>query len=678
MLKHATISRTSRTQQAIQLQRQWHQEQLAQGLQQSVADTSANVACSTQVPRDKDLNNNSQCTSPTPTASLPASSPCPSPFSTPTKSRPASNPTHSPSNQRFMSFSSTGSLRESMLRLRPRVNNLHSDHQLPTTGSQDSIIKVFAQSLSQELEYVTLHVNPQTKTNQIIKSLLKKFRLRHRDPNLYYLTLERFIRKDGLKCKSVMLLGDEACPLQLQQCCSNPPHSDIKFSLLIRAGTTVKIFCSDVVPETRYKCLLLSTQTTVEETIELMLHCLNFSNINNGNNCNASETIGERTCVNFAHDPQRQSNSPGCTSSSSSTSTSSSSGIESEPTSSLPIDSGGDFKRQSAEEFKSQSRASSVTSISSCSNNSNVSSSLTEQFCLVIECNTSSFRRILEPDEYLVDVYQNLLIEAKSHTMTHSVTHQHPESIVALSNDSSNQWFFIKLKRRDDCIISGIRTELTNYSNKKVHHQGTTKIRFTNARKNVPLPPIPAPPSLLDCLTNKPDVINPQAAMSTAQRCSETMPNAIDQSVTETVQPFKLPNPPPIPPPRSSLQSNDEVEMLPSSFPSVTRSSVGIDLKDSHGSFSTMQPPSDCTFLPPVRPRRRNLLNSSSTFGRPMNNINRRRYDPAQLAEDLNRLDVRETETGDRNEFEASSLQNQEQSVLINRLITNQSTNSAD
>lgn len=142
-----------------------------------------------------------------------------------------------------------------------------------TNKLQSTKIKVFTQTkIYMDVEYIMCSVNTQTKSIEVIKSLLRKAKLKHRDPNLFYLTLERYIRKDGLKYKSIHLLGDDACPLQLQQCCSD----DVKFNLQMKDGTLVKIFCHDVVPDVRYKCLSLSKQTTVDDTIELILYCLSL------------------------------------------------------------------------------------------------------------------------------------------------------------------------------------------------------------------------------------------------------------------------------------------------------------------------------------------------------------------------------------------------------------------
>lgn len=591
MLKHATISRTSQAQQALQLQlhRQRNQQvqqtgnlppetdrlspierQLSELLKSTTSLSPALATTEGLIEHPNDLNNNNinvvHSPSPqrAPSTVSHSTSPSPSLMSTPSKSM-KSYPFRSTLNSLTRSPSQ-------------QTNTLGNRSR--TLCSSESMIKVFAQTLSQDVEYVTLHVNAQTKSNQVVKSLLKKFRLKHRDPNLYHLTLERWIRKDGLKYKSVMLLGDEASPLQLQQCCSNPPHNDIKFTLQMRSGTLVKVFCSDVAPDSRYKCLSLSAHTTVEETIELMLHCLNLITPN------VAQTT--TTCItnNNSHH-MRSSDSPSSTGSSSS-SDSSSSGIESDPTCLLNhrTDHGPPNHHNptitpslTTHQLDSRSRASSVTSISSSSNVSNVSTSIMEQYCLVIECKDTNFCRTLDSDEYLVDVYQSLLNEAKGQNVEGlTVVTDNINDELIKQKQSTDQWFLIKLKRRD--------------------HQNI--IKFTNPRQNIPLPPIPLSMSQFGNADNLQNIVS-TAQIEVNSRPNSTLP------ITSSVDMYKLDQRSKAPPPPSTI----------------------------------------VLLQPPIRPRRRNLSNASSTFGRPLvANSSRRRYDPAQLAEDLSRLNIRESGIG--------------------------------
>lgn len=595
MLKHATINRTSRAQQTLQLQ---GQRQCGNQATTGVSDAGAELVLpairhSPAQKANDDQNNNddhdktlidfiTQAASPPPPSSNGHPSPSPSLLTSPVKSplfetltRLESTPSSPFCNNTLAKSSpiSTQSFKSAQSTLtRPKYG----------FGSE-SVIKVYAQTLSQEVEYITLHVNTQTKSQQIVKSLLKKFRLKHRDPNLFYLTLERWIRKDGLKFKSVMLLGDEACPLQLQQCCSNPPHNDIKFTLQMRAGALVKIFCSDVLPDTHYKCLSLSSQTTVDETIELMLHCLNIVTPNATNN--------HPTTMATATSNMRLNGSPSPTSSSAS-SNSSSSGIESEPNNhhhtsfSSPA---ANFTSHHRDQLDSDSRTSSVTSISSTSNVSNISNSIIDQYCIVIECADRNFKRMLEPDEYLVDVYQNLVREAKSH-INATVPSQYLDVVngnltMADTSDGKHQldqWFFIKLMRRND-----------------YHHQ---TIKFTHPRQNLPLPPIPLSLPQLNNANNLHNIVS-TTQIEVNCRPGSRLAVASNKGVT-------------------CKQHSDQAE-IPTRAP----------------------PPPALIILPPVRPRRRNLSNATSTFVRPSSSMcNRRRYDPAQLADDLSKLNVKEVD----------------------------------
>jgi hypothetical protein len=58
-------------------------------------------------------------------------------------------------------------------------------------------IKVYARCLRPDIEYKTLSITFQTTCREVVTSLLNKYRMRHRDPNLFYLTMEVTVRKAG-------------------------------------------------------------------------------------------------------------------------------------------------------------------------------------------------------------------------------------------------------------------------------------------------------------------------------------------------------------------------------------------------------------------------------------------------------------------------------------------------
>ena len=61
-----------------------------------------------------------------------------------------------------------------------------------------------------------------------------------------------------------MVLEDEARPAQLRSC---NPWGECKFSLQMRKGGLVRVYDSVLVAELKYKCLLISDDTTVEDVI---------------------------------------------------------------------------------------------------------------------------------------------------------------------------------------------------------------------------------------------------------------------------------------------------------------------------------------------------------------------------------------------------------------------------
>ncbi|XP_022236122.1 uncharacterized protein LOC111083745, partial [Limulus polyphemus] len=62
------------------------------------------------------------------------------------------------------------------------------------------VVKVYARVLSADVEYKTLSIGPYTTSKEVVRILLNKFRMKHRDPNLYYLAMEVWIRKTDCLC----------------------------------------------------------------------------------------------------------------------------------------------------------------------------------------------------------------------------------------------------------------------------------------------------------------------------------------------------------------------------------------------------------------------------------------------------------------------------------------------
>lgn len=92
--------------------------------------------------------------------------------------------------------------------------------------------------------------------------------MRHRDPRLFYLTMEVTVRRPNVR--TVLPLDEDARPAVLQSC---HPRGDSRFSLQTRRGGLVKIYDSALMSGSKYKSLLVSEQTTVDELIQMLLSC---------------------------------------------------------------------------------------------------------------------------------------------------------------------------------------------------------------------------------------------------------------------------------------------------------------------------------------------------------------------------------------------------------------------
>lgn len=131
-------------------------------------------------------------------------------------------------------------------------------------------IKVYASCLRSDIEYKTLSITYKTSSKELIWMLLSKYKMKHRDPKLFYLTMDINIRRTGIPLRKTLALDDESKPAELKSC---HPWGECKFTLQTRKGGIVKIHDSILMAESKYKCLLISDQTTVSDVIKILFHC---------------------------------------------------------------------------------------------------------------------------------------------------------------------------------------------------------------------------------------------------------------------------------------------------------------------------------------------------------------------------------------------------------------------
>ena len=127
-------------------------------------------------------------------------------------------------------------------------------------------IRVYATCLRPHLAYKTIMIQPHTTSRHVISSLLTRFRMRHRDHKLYYLTMEVTVNNS----LQTITLEDNSRPAELISC---NPWGGCKFILRSKSGGRVKIYDDQIRPDSVYKSIIISRETTVADTLAILLNC---------------------------------------------------------------------------------------------------------------------------------------------------------------------------------------------------------------------------------------------------------------------------------------------------------------------------------------------------------------------------------------------------------------------
>ena len=64
-----------------------------------------------------------------------------------------------------------------------------NDEDMIDTLPVTNVIRVYATCLRPHMAYKTVMITPHTTSKQVILGLLSRFRMKHRDPKLFYLTM---------------------------------------------------------------------------------------------------------------------------------------------------------------------------------------------------------------------------------------------------------------------------------------------------------------------------------------------------------------------------------------------------------------------------------------------------------------------------------------------------------
>ena len=138
----------------------------------------------------------------------------------------------------------------------------------PASPRVSNTIRVYATCLRPHLAYKTIMITGHTTSREVITSLLTRFRMRHRDHKLYYLTMEVTVNS----VLQTITLEDNSRPAELISC---NPWGGCKFILRSKTGGRVKIYDDQIRPDSVYKSIIISRETTVSDTLEILLSCYN-------------------------------------------------------------------------------------------------------------------------------------------------------------------------------------------------------------------------------------------------------------------------------------------------------------------------------------------------------------------------------------------------------------------
>ena len=120
------------------------------------------------------------------------------------------------------------------LSLASRTSSFVSLNSTSENLSNRTTIKIYAKCLRSDIEYKTLSISRTSTSAEVIWMLLSKFKMRHRDPKLFYLTMDIGV---AALCRTLSL-DEDSRPAELKSC---HPWGECKFTLQMKRGGLVRI-----------------------------------------------------------------------------------------------------------------------------------------------------------------------------------------------------------------------------------------------------------------------------------------------------------------------------------------------------------------------------------------------------------------------------------------------------
>ena len=140
---------------------------------------------------------------------------------------------------------------------------------IPKPGSKFQSIRIYTGCLRLNLEYHTVRIDSFTSARMVINGVLSKFKLKHVDPNLFYLSIQV---KLETRTHTLLTLKPDEKITQLIQC---NPWRDTRFLMKSKPGGLIRVHAPLLMQDSVYKSIRVSWDTTAQEVIELLLECCN-------------------------------------------------------------------------------------------------------------------------------------------------------------------------------------------------------------------------------------------------------------------------------------------------------------------------------------------------------------------------------------------------------------------
>uniref|UniRef100_A0A0K0G3U9 GH01721p (inferred by orthology to a D. melanogaster protein) n=1 Tax=Strongyloides venezuelensis TaxID=75913 RepID=A0A0K0G3U9_STRVS len=182
---------------------------------------------------------------------------------------------HSYNSTNSSTFSISSGRVSDLINQHNRAQSLSSLSSIDSSDSGEwSHLKIFTRNIKSDTDYKTIKVSTHTTTRQVINTILSKFRLTSKDPNLYCLVMEIKTPQYGQIITTPLILEDNSKPLTLQRL--QTPEMCSFYIKMENNGIPVKIFDYEINNESNYKSILLSRKTTCNETLTLLLQLLHI------------------------------------------------------------------------------------------------------------------------------------------------------------------------------------------------------------------------------------------------------------------------------------------------------------------------------------------------------------------------------------------------------------------